>query len=50
MAKNMNVTNAIPIAKSSTSIGMRGESTTARNKSGNHNGYRRSTTRKKNLH
>lgn len=50
MAKNMNVLNAVPNVKTSTSIGMRGESTTARNKSGNHNGYRRSTTRKKAQH
>lgn len=44
MAKNMNVENAIPMGKNSTSVGTRGESSTARNKSGNHRGYRRTTT------
>lgn len=48
MAKNMNIMNGIPVGKASTSVGTRGESSTARNKSGNHNGFRRSSTRKKN--
>lgn len=40
MPKNMNVDNTLPIDKTSSSVGTRGESALARNKSGNHHGNR----------
>lgn len=51
MSKNSHVVNGIPNRKSSTSVGTRGESATARNQSGNHHGNRyRSNRRPKNQH
>lgn len=40
MPKNMNVDNTIPIDKTTKSVGTRGESSFARNTSGNHHGNR----------
>lgn len=40
MPKNMNVDNTLPVNKSSKSVGSRGESSFARNISGNHFGNR----------
>jgi hypothetical protein len=40
MPKNMNVDNTLPVNKSTRSVGTRGESAMARNKSGNHQGNR----------
>lgn len=51
MSKNMHVENGIPIGKASSSVGTRGDSATARNKSGNHQGNRARSNRKpKNQH
>lgn len=51
MPKNMHIENTTnPVSKSSTSVGTRGESAVARNKSGNHQGNRVGSNRRPKKH